>query len=211
LGFFLWGKDPKIIETYFLPPNGYFSMWFNSWHRWHRWHRYASSMRLHDTVCVQALDLDGNKLTTIPADIGECTDLEILRLSRNCLRALPATLQHCTRLKLLAVSHNVITCLPPPLAHCSALECIEADHNALVDLPPALGRLTRLRTLDLSGNADLRGVPAEILGKCVMLHTLNLHGTLITREVSNPTGNMEDALNHEKLVCMRCHAKLGSA
>jgi Leucine-rich repeat (LRR) protein len=132
---------------------------------------------------MQALDLDGNRLTTIPADIGECTELEILRLSRNKLRALPSSLQRCSRLRLLAVSHNVITCIPPPLANCGSLECIEADHNALVDLPPALGRLTRLRTLLLNGNTNLRNVPGEILVKCVMLHTLDLHDTQVTREV----------------------------
>lgn len=132
---------------------------------------------------AQALDLDGNQLTSIPADIGQCRGLEILRLSRNRLRSVPTSLQGCHRLKLLAISDNVITCLPPPLGNCAALESIEAADNALVDVPASLSRLARLRTLVLNGNGDLKGIPGEILLHCERLHTLEVHDTQITREV----------------------------
>jgi hypothetical protein len=133
---------------------------------------------------LQVIDLHSNRLISLPPDIGECGALESLRVSGNRLRALPPALQSCTRLKHLDVSDNNITCLPPPLGNCFSLETINASGNALVDVPSALGRLQRLRTLLLNGNGELKGIPGEILERCELLHTLELHQTLVTREVS---------------------------
>lgn len=152
---------------------------------------------------LQALDLDNNQLSSIPEDIGGCVALESLRLRSNRLRSIPATIQNCKRLNLLDVAGNRLTCLPPPLGNCSNLETLDASNNLLIDIPGALSWLSKLRVLQLQGNNDLRGVPGQILSDCQLLHTLDLHDTLVTREVRfrAAAGRMPAAAKVRLLVC----------
>jgi Leucine-rich repeat (LRR) protein len=138
---------------------------------------------------MQVVDLDGNQLVGIPEDIGCCSLLESLRLRGNRLRSIPPTLQKCTKLKILDVANNRLTCLPPPIGNCASLESIDASGNMLVDIPGALSRLTKLRVLLLKGNSDLKGIPGEVLVYCELLHTLDLHDTMVTREVRSASYN----------------------
>ena len=50
-------------------------------------------------------------------------------------------------------------------------------------LPAELGRLQRLQTLSAGGN-DIVTVPPDLLGGCLALQTLSLHGCPITFAVS---------------------------
>ena len=59
------------------------------------------------------LILTDNALNTLPAEIGQCTQLQKLMLAGNQLRSLPAELAHCTRLELLRISANQLSELPP--------------------------------------------------------------------------------------------------
>jgi Protein tyrosine and serine/threonine kinase len=114
-------------------------------------------------------------LTEFPAAIFDLADtLEELDLSGNALTALPADLHRLRRLKVLFASNNPFTELPPALGRCPQLELVgfkacridrvgpEAlpeqlrwlilTDNRLADLPEALGQRPRLQKLMLAGN-----------------------------------------------------------
>ena len=53
--------------------------------------------------------LYGNKLVSLPFEIGYLTNLEKLALSENSLQSLPATLCNLTQLMVLDLRHNKLT------------------------------------------------------------------------------------------------------
>ena len=53
-----------------------------------------------DRVKLEKLDLDGNKLTELPAEISDLRELRELSMSNNQLVGLPTSIQRLTKLKL---------------------------------------------------------------------------------------------------------------
>ena len=49
---------------------------------------------------LEKLDLDGNKLTELPAEISDLRELRELRMSNNQLVGFPTSIQRLTKLKL---------------------------------------------------------------------------------------------------------------
>lgn len=78
------------------------------------------------------LALDGNRISQLPASIGQLARLESLALSDNCLDELPPSIGKLARLRQLLVSRNRLTRLPDELGECGQLEELDAHHNALV-------------------------------------------------------------------------------
>ena len=86
----------------------------------------------------KTLDLSGQRLTTLPPELGRLTAL--------------------TRLDL---ANNRLTTLPPEIGQLTALTQLFLINNQLTTLPPELGRLTALRELFLAGN-PLQEPPLEV-------------------------------------------------
>lgn len=59
------------------------------------------------------LILTDNAVETLPAEIGNCGQLQKLMLAGNRLRTLPASLRQCCRLELLRIAANRLEALPP--------------------------------------------------------------------------------------------------
>ena len=129
---------------------------------------------------LKVLDLSGNRLTTLPLEIGRLR-LVRLDLSDNQLTDLPPTIgqlrppawfaffhgaePHLT----LDLSGNQLTDLPPDLGRIADLIQLDLSDNRLTDLPAALFRLDRLQALNLSGN-QLGTVPPEIGDLATLVH-----------------------------------------
>ncbi|MCA8830649.1 leucine-rich repeat-containing protein kinase family protein [Hymenobacter pini] len=134
-------------------------------------------------------------ITEFPQEIFELVDtLEILNLTGNALRELPADLPRLRKLRILFCSENQFTEVPAVLGQCLELEMIgfkanqihtlhgEAlpprlrwlilTDNQLKSLPPEIGRCQQLQKLMLAGN-QLRELPRE-LGQCQNLELLRL-------------------------------------
>ncbi|KAK0708589.1 hypothetical protein B0H67DRAFT_495680 [Lasiosphaeris hirsuta] len=58
------------------------------------------------------LILTGNRITTLPASIGQCTRLQKCMIAGNQLRSLPAEMARCTKLGLLRLSANQFSAIP---------------------------------------------------------------------------------------------------
>ena len=123
------------------------------------------------------LDLAEN-LTEFPREIFALADsLEVLNLSGNQLAALPADLPRLHRLRVLFCSDNQFTELPAVLGQCAALEMVGFKANQIRTLPAA-ALPPRLRWLILTDN-QLEELPPEI-GSCRQLQKLMLAGNHLT-------------------------------
>ncbi len=129
--------------------------------------------RLADTL--RALDLSGNRLQSLPHDLGRLHRLEVLFASGNRFEALPEALGGCAsleivgfrasgvrhvpaaslppRLRWLILTDNAIDALPEAIGRCARLQKLMLAGNRLAGLPPAIGALERLELLRLAANA----------------------------------------------------------
>jgi hypothetical protein len=152
------------------------------------------ALRRGDLAGARALHLHAG-LTEFPTEIfGLADTLEVLDLAGNALTALPADMARLTRLRVIFCSGNRFTRLPPALGDCRALTQIgfrktglreipaeslppglrwlTVTDNALETLPRALGERPALQKLMLSGNR-LETLP-ETLAAAPSLELLRL-------------------------------------
>jgi Leucine-rich repeat (LRR) protein len=128
---------------------------------------------------VRELDLSGQNLQKLPAELQRLQHLEALNLSNNpalgadqvgqflahwpalerliwtdCkLTELPDSLMELPRLQHLHLDNNRLEALPPTLVHCPELMHLTADWNHLQQLPDSFNQLGQLRFLSLRYNA----------------------------------------------------------
>jgi len=97
-------------------------------------------------------DLRNQGLTEAPRALFEEKSIEILNLSGNQLTSLQAEVRQLTKLRILDLSNNTLTNIPAELGQLSNLEILNLQNNKLTGLPYELGNLKNLKTLDLRGN-----------------------------------------------------------
>ncbi|MEA9975820.1 MULTISPECIES: leucine-rich repeat-containing protein kinase family protein [unclassified Pseudomonas] len=149
---------------------------------------------------IKRLDLSCG-LLEFPVEIFDLADtLEILNLSGNALRNLPADLYRLQKLRVLFCSENQFTELPPCIGHCSQLQIIgfkanQIRHipaqalppllrwliltdNCIETLPEAIGDCGALQKLMLAGN-QLHTLPAS-LARCTQLELVRISANQLT-------------------------------
>ncbi len=127
---------------------------------------------------LTTLRLSYNPLKSLPAEIGELTDLTTLDLSGNQLKSLPAEIGELTNLTTLDLFRNQLTSLPAEIVELKNLTTLGLSYNQLTSLPAEIGALKNLTTLILAGN-QLTSLPAEI-GALKNLTELYLAGNQLT-------------------------------
>ena len=120
---------------------------------------------------LQYLYCSHNQLTSLPTELGLFTQLQYLYCSYNQLTSLPSELELFTQLQIFDCSYNQLTSLPTELGLCTQLHRLYCDNNQLTSLPTELGLCTQLRTLVCFGN-NLTSLPTE-LGLCTQLQYLD--------------------------------------
>ena len=108
---------------------------------------------------VKSLQLDGNRITQLPACIGDLADLATLNLGYNMLAALPPELCYLPSLQSLYLNNNRLERLPDSVGNLRALKYLYLDGNKLEaeTLPVSLADLGNLETLWLHNNRSSEG------------------------------------------------------
>lgn len=130
---------------------------------------------LADTL--EVLNLSGNALSALPADLPRLRKLRVLFCSDNQFTELPAVLGQCAQLSMIGFKANHIRTVPaaalPP-----ALRWLILTDNQLTSLPPEIGHCTQMQKLMLAGN-QLTELPAT-LANCTNLELLRIAANQLT-------------------------------
>ncbi|KAA8677321.1 leucine-rich repeat-containing protein kinase family protein [Vibrio gigantis] len=109
---------------------------------------------------LEILDLSGNQLSDLPAELSQLTHLRIIFASNNLFTHLPDVLGSLPKLEMIGFKTNQIktaseASLPPQL------RWLILTDNAIEVLPNSLGERPRLQKLALAGN-QLRALPESM-------------------------------------------------
>ncbi len=120
---------------------------------------------------LEILNLSGNQLRSLPADLGRLHKLKIIFLSNNNFEAVPEVLADCPHLSMVGFKSNKIRVLDENILPLGVRWLILTD-NQLERLPNSIGRLQKLQKLMLAGN-QLRSLPDE-MAACQNLELIRL-------------------------------------
>jgi hypothetical protein len=120
---------------------------------------------------LEILDLSGNQLTDLPADLHRFKKLKRLFLTSNKFSHIPEVLSLCPALVMVSFKGNKLTdfaeaCLP------EQLEWLILTDNQLTALPDDFGRYKKLRKVAMAGN-QLASLP-DSMQQCRELGLLRL-------------------------------------
>ena len=87
------------------------------------------------------LNLSSENLTSLPKEIGLCTQLRTLYCNNNELTSLPTELGRCTQLQYLSCTNNQLTSLPVELGFYTHLQLFLYSNNPIEYISPNIVRL----------------------------------------------------------------------
>ncbi len=120
--------------------------------------------QLGELANLAVLDLDENRLTSIPAELGRLDSLEFLWLGSNELTSVPPELGELDNLFLLQLEGNQLTAIPRlGPGSFAGLVVLDLSANEFDSFPQELGELANLSQLELDGNR-LTDIPTGIGG-----------------------------------------------
>ena len=151
---------------------------------------YRTAYRTEDlNIEVEALDLSGQKLDTIPNIVFKNTQLKLLILSNNQLMSLPTEIGQLTNLTMLDLKRNKLTSLPSEIGQLTNLTMLDLLFNQLISLPTEIWQLRKLADLDF-GNNQLTSLPTEI-GQLTNLTMLDFRYNKLT-SLSSEIGQLKN-------------------
>ncbi|ORZ15214.1 hypothetical protein BCR42DRAFT_416633 [Absidia repens] len=155
------------------------------------------------------LDISRNKLTSLPSEIGQLTQLRTLNASSNLLTHLPTTeLYHLTHLEVLLLSQNQLYTIPDELpSQLPLLVTLSVAGNRIDYLTPNVAQWKHMRHLQLGsvyyGGNLLTRIPETIIAmpcleeldlSCNQLSTLPTQLTIPSLIHLNVSRNQLDSL-----------------
>ncbi|UCG28606.1 MAG: immunoglobulin domain-containing protein, partial [Bacteroidales bacterium] len=142
---------------------------------------------------VTGVDLWDNGLTgTLPPEIGNLSDLMILKLSTNQLTgSIPSSIGNLTKLNFLDFGANQFTgSIPSGIGNLTDLVFLSFAHNNISgSIPAEIGILTNLTYLDFNSNQFTGSIPGTI-GNLVNLELLLLEFNQLSGSIPPEIGNL---------------------
>ncbi|XP_022142820.1 plant intracellular Ras-group-related LRR protein 6 [Momordica charantia] len=131
-----------------------------------------------EAVELQKLILGHNNIESLNEELRNLSSLTVLNVCHNKLSELPAAIGELPALKLLDVSFNSIVKIPEEIGSATSLVKFDCTSNRLKELPSALGRCLDLSDLKASNNS-IASLPDE-LANCSKLTKLDVEGNKLT-------------------------------
>ena len=144
----------------------------------------------------------GNRLTAIPQEIFQLTNLKELYIAYNQITAIPDAIGQLSNLTSLSLDSNQITAIPDAIGQLSNLTSLSLDSNQITAIPDAIAKLVNLTSLSLHSN-QITQIPdvLENLPKLIQLD-LRRNPLPISPEILGlpklyePSGSVEDIFNY---------------
>ena len=115
-----------------------------------------------ETIWVD-IDLGSEQnLTSLPKEIGLCTNLKQLILGHNKLTSIPKEIGLLKNLLELDLENNKLTSIPKEIGLCKKLTRLNVSMNDLTSIPKEIEDLPRLSVLDVGENPRLKGISSEL-------------------------------------------------
>jgi Leucine-rich repeat (LRR) protein len=136
---------------------------------------------------VESLELQDNKLSSLPASLGECTSLRVLNVSKNALKVFPVEHLNSCPIQDLDVSNNKISGVffPSSVERWDSLQSLNIKMNRVTAFSESSITLPALDQLFLSNNLMI-DFPA--VGHCDQLLVLLVddnHISMLSTEIYN--------------------------
>ncbi|XP_057847550.1 plant intracellular Ras-group-related LRR protein 8 isoform X1 [Cryptomeria japonica] len=141
---------------------------------------------------TRVLDIGDNCLQEVPAEIGNLTNLQKLRLTANNLSDDRIKWQGLVSLKcltVLALNSNRLCQLPAEIGMLISLKQLNLAQNNLASIPEEVGQLQQLQILNLNNNC-LKALPLTI-GHCCSLLEADFSSNLLG-EIPSTLGNLQN-------------------
>ena len=139
---------------------------------------------------VNNLILQFDLVGAIPGELGNLTELEVLRIFNNQVTSLPSTIGDLSKLTYLEVAFEpLITNIPPEIGMLTELETLYFDYINGTIIPPELGNCTKLKLLCLEGSTLAGNIPSSF-ENLANLEILNLYGNDLTGPIPCYFGNI---------------------
>lgn len=111
---------------------------------------------------LEVLDLcKAYGVSSIPSEIGKLKKLKYIRLAFTKIDNIPKEIGDLNNLRVLMLSCNNLNSVPEDIGNLSNLEYLYFDSNSLSQIPESISKLINLRKLDISNN-KLISLPQNI-------------------------------------------------
>jgi Leucine-rich repeat (LRR) protein len=115
------------------------------------------------------LNLEENKLSQLPLNMGKLLKLHHLNISHNCFNALSEDIGNLIMLQTLRLESNSLIELPDSICNLVNLRQLNISNNRLRTLPNGIGKLVKLEDLDISNNL-LEDLPKSVFQLTNLCH-----------------------------------------